>query len=176
MKDHAIERLVFPTSALVFGRVKGNYREVLDDVRWFSHARSTFSAARWSSPMPEAILALSEYVAVAAYLVWPLAWVREVHSSWQLHKARLSRRLESETSTAWHVSGEGMAQPTYPDGLSNGHRALRVLYIREPREGVLFAVRKSRATRCNAWPNWKILWASTLELLMLLVLGRSAFH
>lgn len=44
--------------------------------------------------LPRQGLAIMEYLSVAAYLLWPLAWMREVHSSWQLHKAWPSKPIQ----------------------------------------------------------------------------------
>lgn len=44
--------------------------------------------------LPQQGLAIMEYLSVAAYLLWPLAWTREVHSSWQLHKAWPSKPIQ----------------------------------------------------------------------------------
>jgi len=44
--------------------------------------------------VPHELFALMEYLSVAAYLLWPLAWAREVHSSWQLHKAWPSKPIQ----------------------------------------------------------------------------------
>lgn len=44
--------------------------------------------------LPRQGLAIMEYLSVAAYLLWPLAWTREVHSSWQLHKAWPSKPIQ----------------------------------------------------------------------------------
>mmetsp|Transcript_84841 Transcript_84841/g.134330 ORF Transcript_84841/g.134330 Transcript_84841/m.134330 type:complete len:350 (+) Transcript_84841:488-1537(+) len=44
--------------------------------------------------LPRQGLALMEYLSVVAYFFWPLAWTREVHSSWQLHKAWPSKPIQ----------------------------------------------------------------------------------
>ncbi|CAE7041481.1 unnamed protein product [Symbiodinium sp. CCMP2592] len=45
--------------------------------------------------IPQAIFALAEYSSFAVYLLWPLAWRKEVRDEWQMHKVwRVSKPIQ----------------------------------------------------------------------------------